>query len=47
MLFEYMVDNHNIDIESDDVRLINDLILGQSMGYEGKESKYYTKTQII
>jgi hypothetical protein len=34
-----MVDQNNLEIEENDVRLIQDLILGHSEGYKGIESK--------
>lgn len=33
MMFDYMVEQNNIDLEKSDVRLIQDLILGNSEGY--------------
>ena len=38
MLFDHMIEKNNIDIDQQDVRLIQDLILGNSEGYQGKES---------
>ena len=39
MLFKQLVDRNHIDMEEEDVRLICDLIVGDSHGYKGKESK--------
>jgi HD superfamily phosphohydrolase len=40
MLLEYLIDNNNIDIESDQRRLVQSLILGEIKPAESKEFYY-------
>jgi hypothetical protein len=41
MLFEYLIEQNNIDIERDDVRFVNDLILGLTPSESNEKSKEY------
>ena len=40
MLFEYLVDQNHLDVETEDIRIINNLVRGKSPKQDHEKSKF-------